>query len=1050
MSHLAPVAPLRQSTIPTPLEQPYLPSSVHFPADIQPPDLLDLHRHPTENPLLESKAHPTPTSPTALSAPIFNTSSSSSSFAFLSPTDSEKHFEAVVAAENKRLDTTTPLFGNAPKKELQVTDIATTRLSPREIDQASVEGPTTTNQSDPNTIEPTSFEHRYSSADRQEEHSSNIRVQQEKQLPTTRGPPRPPLRDMGWVPPTFNPFTYLRRGRKSVEDKNVKKLPIAHDTKSQLPANTRNGVVTLDSHQNDGQGVEKTLQDRHPESFRSIVPAAECEEKQVASSLSAQKQDSVEGKQLPLSESESSTNNDKEYPKPNILQEERKTNNAGRGQYIPGQSENLRTDALQHPKPLQLHKVVEEKAVKREATSRKVRRRSRRKSSGSGSTGNGRISVKRAQRDKLQEKWKEPSKSEESVAWKKFMQDLDDEALDFGPSFATKKVEVVDRNGNVSHRVVESDKEASKYAIGVDREKLAVSSSVQAALGKEHPGQNGIIGPVGVSENKPSRSSKGGSAKRKPLIQNTLETLDVSRAKRKSTNKRSSTSSSFSQRRSLPFWEMNAHESPHSFSRQEEFDESRLRRTVSDESEYRSTDGKSTYRFQQLLPVKGILRSSSTLESESTSMAKTSRSTGSRVRFAELDSVFEFWKDEEEASWELEDDDVLGLPDRMHMVIKLAGKSLRKQKSFWRAGKNLVKFLQDVDCTGANVYKGEALRIAVFRYERIWLPIYCAYLMESHKLKGELNGKMERRMTRLVRAVKKVARLKDNEPLFGNVVPVPPIDVAWVWFLHRCSPKMYKADCERVFGVTLHTQRKNAFKYEASGSPARNVASRKRWKEFVHAFSINRSTYFEHILRNKYFPRHLWSYKTYDGDSDRTPDATLVPESWEPRSSYNLILAARRQRDLLSICTGDDLEELTCSLEPLTLYRYMTYLHLAGTKKKFLPMPDIEPILYAHMAASKTFHDDCTKIAGRLVEPDAVNMRKVLETDQGAELVELSDLVWRGFIEDDDLDYCLSDVYQSFRSPSRTRSGFLDMCIADGRSRVHSRRTRKSSSMRHA
>jgi hypothetical protein len=65
------------------------------------------------------------------------------------------------------------------------------------------------------------------------------------------------------------------------------------------------------------------------------------------------------------------------------------------------------------------------------------------------------------------------------------------------------------------------------------------------------------------------------------------------------------------------------------------------------------------------------------------------------------------------------------------------------------------------------LYEGPALPSAIWRYECIWLP--CIYRCEK----------------------------------LGMPQPVPPLDVAYIWHVHRLNPASYHAYCTATYGMGL-------------------------------------------------------------------------------------------------------------------------------------------------------------------------------------------------------------------------------------------------------
>ncbi|XP_063399983.1 uncharacterized protein LOC134684614 [Mytilus trossulus] len=80
--------------------------------------------------------------------------------------------------------------------------------------------------------------------------------------------------------------------------------------------------------------------------------------------------------------------------------------------------------------------------------------------------------------------------------------------------------------------------------------------------------------------------------------------------------------------------------------------------------------------------------------------------------------------------------------------------------SMVKAAKNQVDFLHLVDKV-ANLYEGEVVRQAIFRYEKFWLPL-----------------------------------LAVNDHLHVAA----PLDICWIWHCHMLSPLAYARDCNKIFG----------------------------------------------------------------------------------------------------------------------------------------------------------------------------------------------------------------------------------------------------------
>lgn len=77
-----------------------------------------------------------------------------------------------------------------------------------------------------------------------------------------------------------------------------------------------------------------------------------------------------------------------------------------------------------------------------------------------------------------------------------------------------------------------------------------------------------------------------------------------------------------------------------------------------------------------------------------------------------------------------------------------------------------LRMLEEVDRLQC-LYEGPAVKRAIDRYERFWLPL--------------------------------LAREGDE-----NLLPlIPPLDCAWIWHVHRLNPIRYSNDCKELYGRIL-------------------------------------------------------------------------------------------------------------------------------------------------------------------------------------------------------------------------------------------------------
>lgn len=106
-----------------------------------------------------------------------------------------------------------------------------------------------------------------------------------------------------------------------------------------------------------------------------------------------------------------------------------------------------------------------------------------------------------------------------------------------------------------------------------------------------------------------------------------------------------------------------------------------------------------------------------------------------------------------------------------------------------KAAQYQLQYLKRIDELGY-FYEGDILKRALYRYEKIWLP-----LLVSNK--------------------------NDDDKL------IPPLDVAWVWHVHMLFPTLYYKDCMDNYGQ--HFDNKLIDENEKHNLKAK---SKKLWEEF--------------------------------------------------------------------------------------------------------------------------------------------------------------------------------------------------------------------------
>ena len=157
------------------------------------------------------------------------------------------------------------------------------------------------------------------------------------------------------------------------------------------------------------------------------------------------------------------------------------------------------------------------------------------------------------------------------------------------------------------------------------------------------------------------------------------------------------------------------------------------------------------------------------------------------------------------------------------------------------------------------------------------------------------------------------------------VVPVPPLDVAWVWYLHKLDPKSYQTDCCQWYGHILDAPLGvSPFRYTSA------VSSR-----VDHEFYPCASMYDEFIERISAIASKQSSFL------------------WNVRSPE----------------FGD-----TCFLRE-SVSRYETMLKLAKNDPKECTAVSyaVENVWRAHLSFPRQYLEDCLRLTGRCVDHDSIH-----------------------------------------------------------------------------
>ena len=247
---------------------------------------------------------------------------------------------------------------------------------------------------------------------------------------------------------------------------------------------------------------------------------------------------------------------------------------------------------------------------------------------------------------------------------------------------------------------------------------------------------------------------------------------------------------------------------------------------------------------------------------------------------------------------------------------------------------------------GDELYIGCALPGAIQRYLNCWLPLLARAVGGNHEVGNRL---------------------------------IPPVDIAWVWHLHRLAPRRYAMYCTERFGRVLDPKAA-AFKAQCTTAaepddPVADDETRRLWQE--------------HFSDEPFFQRRgedassAVEWGPRDPLSNQTTLCAKVKEACaQVRSAhgfgYDVETCSARQRTFLW-----QVSQPACSDGPAVRARYLQFL---GLMKKhgygehfFVPTYDIDFAWHTHMLTSTTAYlresELLAAAPGGVDHDDSVNQR---------------------------------------------------------------------------
>jgi hypothetical protein len=270
-------------------------------------------------------------------------------------------------------------------------------------------------------------------------------------------------------------------------------------------------------------------------------------------------------------------------------------------------------------------------------------------------------------------------------------------------------------------------------------------------------------------------------------------------------------------------------------------------------------------------------------------------------------------------------------------------------------GFELIRLLKSVDSCGYNLYDGPALQRAMWRYETMWLPLLGALSASRPAAPstgtggGDVNADVRRQMNDI--AVRLAAR-SDLQTL----PVVPPLDVAWVWYIHRLSVDVYLRDVTAVAGAPVAPDATSAFRFGAS-----NRSRKARlWQAAYPAHqSVGGADRPEAACR-EYFPLYLRSLVNTRGKvvARQAQLGSVTPVNYTSQFTYDIARAVNIHRGALWLYMRN--RDLSKEYLPRAVSRYEWYMLLRGLhpEKALEAADDIDLVWRVHAASTADYLSD--------------------------------------------------------------------------------------------
>lgn len=321
------------------------------------------------------------------------------------------------------------------------------------------------------------------------------------------------------------------------------------------------------------------------------------------------------------------------------------------------------------------------------------------------------------------------------------------------------------------------------------------------------------------------------------------------------------------------------------------------------------------------------------------------------------------------------------------------------------ATRRMIYMVRAVDLTFEPLYSGPPLDRAIWRYEALWLPLLAAVSNPPPSSESRKGQKQESSQSpkspersrskpafqpvwRIQSFATKVDDIRSKNFSRGGLwldgeSVVPPIDIAWVWYVHRLNPHAYEEDLAQ-FTVegdqnSLEYMRKacattidTAFRF-SDGEDVQSKRTRRLWS-IIYPFE-------------PYMPKYLLSHSFAAEASRRRQQITsyaneLSRASFRTVLKYDIRKAASLQKSFVYQTVSDDDDPEKSELFETNDYLYRAYdrylqfiaLHQHAPQTFLVPMNDINIIWHMHLSCTTEYKHDCVALVGYVIKHDTIDV----------------------------------------------------------------------------